>query len=342
MTHNSECNSDCCSQDASRGSRKQRYAAFCQSTYVPIYSKPWWMDAICGAAHWDVWLYEQNDQVVAAMPYYVEQRAAGTYITKPPLTQNNGIVFTYPPGAGALACAKFEEKVIDAAARFIESLGLVVYEQQYHYSFTNWSPFSWRGYSALPRYTYVIEDTSDLEGVWQGLSSSYRKNIKKGLRNAAIVHGMDPDMFYDEHAKVFERQGLSVPFSRELWSGLYQAVFEHGQGEILFSQTNTGIASVLFLVWDEKSMYHLLGGTMPGFNGLETYNALTWQGIKLAHERGLAYDFEGSMIKRIAKSFREFGGTPKLYFRIRKVFNPEVIRSEAQAAIKGLESDGIS
>ena len=76
---------------------------------------------------------------------------------------------------------------------------------------------------------------------------------------------------------------------------------------------------------------------MPGFSGLETYNALTWTGIELAHEKGLAYDFEGSMIERIAKSFREFGGTPELYFRIRKVYSPEVVRMEAEQHVSRLE-----
>jgi len=43
------------------------------------------------------------------------------------------------------------------------------------------------------------------------------------------------------------------------------------------------------------------------------------------------------MIKRISKSFREFGGDPKLYFRIRKVFDPEVVRTEAERQIARLE-----
>lgn len=73
---------------------------------------------------------------------------------------------------------------------------------------------------------------------------------------------------------------------------------------------------------------------MPEYQNLETYNALIWNSIKFAHEKGLKYDFEGSVIKRISKSFREFGGDPKPYFRIRKVFNPEIVRQEAEDLIK--------
>lgn len=27
---------------------KEEYQEFCETTYVPIYSKVWWMDAVCG------------------------------------------------------------------------------------------------------------------------------------------------------------------------------------------------------------------------------------------------------------------------------------------------------
>ena len=72
--------------------RKEEYSLFCNKEYVPIYSKPWWLDAVCGANNWDVWLYKPNGIVEAAMPFYIENRNGYRYITKAPLTQNNGII----------------------------------------------------------------------------------------------------------------------------------------------------------------------------------------------------------------------------------------------------------
>lgn len=315
---------------------KEKYAQFCALTYVPIYSKAWWLDAVCGAENWDVWLYETGGRIDAAMPYYLEQRAAGLYITKAKLTQNNGIIFRHPANGGKIAHAKLEEKAIDAACRFIEEMQLAVYEQQYQPSFQNWLPFSWNGYTALPRYTYIIEDTSDIDAVWAGISSDYRRNVRKGNRCGTIHEGLSPERFYEEHAKVFEKQNLPVPFSYDFWMRLYNTLTEHNACKILYAEDQGVISGVLFLVWDEKYVYHLLGGAIPELSTLETYEALTWQGINLAHTMGLAYDFEGSMIKHISKSFREFGGEPKLYFRIRKVFSPEVIRAEAEQQIERL------
>ena len=120
---------------------KEKYVEFCKDIYVPIYSKAWWLDAVCGEDKWNVWLYEHNSQIFAAMPYYFESRGNYKYITKALLTQNNGILFKYPEGAKSIAKQNFEEKVIEAACSFIKELNIDVYEQQYHYNFTNWLPF---------------------------------------------------------------------------------------------------------------------------------------------------------------------------------------------------------
>lgn len=309
---------------------KEKYLNFIETIYVSIYSQPWWLDAICEADNWDVWIYESNGNVCAAMPYYFENRGGYKYITKALLTQNNGIIFKYPDGAGNIAKRAFEEKVINEACNFIESLGLGVYEQQYHYSFNVYLPFYWNGYSAIPRYTYVIDKHISTEEAWKKMSSNYRKKTKKGSRNGIIKYDLGEDEFFSYHEKIFTKQGLECPFSKELWKRLYRACcIEQQCGKILSSVNEQGdIQSILFLVWDQESMYQLLGGSMPEYQGLETYAALIWEGIRLSREMNLHYDFEGSMIKRISKSFREFGGDPKLYFRIRKVFKKEILEKE--------------
>ena len=101
---------------------KDRYKLFCEKVYVPIYSKPWWLNAVCGEENWDVWLYANGNDVLAAMPYYTEERNGYKYITKAPLTQNNGIIFRYNRDIGKISKQIFEEKVIKEATAFLASL----------------------------------------------------------------------------------------------------------------------------------------------------------------------------------------------------------------------------
>ncbi len=320
---------------------KEKYSKFENTIYIPIYSKSWWMDVVCKTENWEVWIFEREGDICAAMPYYMEQRGKYQYITKAPLTQNNGIIFKIDESAKPETIAKFQEHVIDEANRFIESLRIDVYEQQYHYSFDNWLPFFWNKYTEITRYTYLIEDTSNIEIIWNGISSNYRKNIRKAMKIAKVYEGYDADEFWNLHKKIFEKQGMECPFSYDLWIRLYCACIDHKCGKILYAKdAYNHILSILFLVWDEESVYHLLGGSMPEYQYLQTYNMLTWEGIKFASQKKLKYDFEGSVIKRISKSMRQFGGKPKPYFRIRKVFNPEIIRTEAENQIMMMELNG--
>lgn len=311
-------------------SAKQCYQRFCEQTYVPIYSQPWWLDAICGFENWDVWLYEKGGKILAAMPYYMEQRGEYKYITKAPLTQNNGIIFREETRKLAKDAA-MQEKIINAACDFIESLELDVYEQQFQHSFNNWSPFSWRNYTLLLRYSYIIEDTSDMSKIWDGFTTENRNAIRKGQRLCSIDSEISPDQFYREHERIYKRQSLPCPFSEELWLRLYKACEEHDAGRMFCARDENGeINALMFLIWDTRSVYLLMGGAMPEYSGNQAYPALIHHGINIAHDRGASFDFEGSMIKRIARSYREYGAIPYPYYRIRKVFNPQIIRKETE------------
>lgn len=310
---------------------KVLYEKFCQEVYVPIYSQPWWLDAVCTSDCWNVWLYMSNNEIWAAMPYYYEKRGEYKYITKAPLTQNNGILFRYPKGISVVGKSAHEEKIINAANDFIEGLSLDVYEQQYHHSFRNYLPFFWNCYTAIPRYTYVIDKETSIEEAWNSVTSKQRSVIKKGRRGGEYSEDISKEVFYEEHQKIFEKQGLDCPFSYDLWNRLYESTKIENQGKMAcYKDRENHILSLVFWVWDSETVYQLLGGGMPQYQNLDTYDSLIWDGICMAKEMGKAYDFEGSMIKRISKSFREYGGEPKQYFRIRKIFNKEIVQMECE------------
>lgn len=321
---------------------KEKYSKFCEANYVPIYSHPWWMDAVCEPENWNVWLYESGTDVLAAMPYYFEARGEFRYITKAPLTQNNGILFKEASGRKLVTEAELQEKIINAACAYIKGLGVDVYEQQYPPSFQNWQPFFWNNYTNTLRYTYIIRDTLNWDKVEEGISSKYRNKIHKGQRLTNVDEWADRDAFYTEHERVFLRQGKRCPFSRELWNRLYDACAAHEAGRMFRATDAEGnLHALLFLVWDQQYVYHLLGGYMQEFSSSQAYPALIYHGIHLAHEKGLAYDFEGSMIRQIAIAFRQFGGVPMPYYRIRKVFNPDIVRREAEDYIRRIQEEDV-
>ena len=68
----------------------------------------------------------------------------------------------------------YEKEIIFEIDDKLKELGIDYYNQNFHYSFLNWQPFYWKGYSQTTRYTYVIRDLSDLRTVFSNFSKSKR------------------------------------------------------------------------------------------------------------------------------------------------------------------------
>ncbi len=304
--------------------KKEKYQIFCDSTYTPIFSQSWWLDITCNG-NWDVYLFESGGEVIAAMPYYIHDTHGLKKITKPLLTQNNGIIIKYPKDQKYFKKLHYEEKIINKVCDFIEDLPIDRYEQQYHYSFTNWLPFYWRKYQEITRYTYVIENTQDMNCVWNDFSPNLRNMIRKSEKNNLMIReDLEISAMYEVNKMTFDRQNIEIPYSLKFLIKLDEACKSNNCCKNYYAiDDENRIHAIIYLIWDQQSMYLLLGGSNPELRKSQAYDALIYRGIKLASDLGLKFDFEGSVIKQIEHSFREFGAVQKPYFRIYKDFKKQ-------------------
>lgn len=301
---------------------RERYRELCRrDNSIPVFSQAWWMDTVCGTDNWNVYLIGNGMDIKAAFVYSIQENEKGKYIGRISLTQNNGIWIKYPQDQGIIARQSYEEKIVNEICDFIESLDLVKYDQQYHYHFTNYLPFFWRYYKETTKYTYVIEDTANLEAVRLGYSSKLKNVLRKAEKYLHIEEENDLDEFYRINRMSFERQGIEIPYSFEYFRRIVKACEENHAGKLLCARDEDGnVQSVAMLIWDAMSVYYLLNGTNPEVKSYQGNDLLIDASIEEAHKLGLKFDFEGSVIKNVNHAFREFGGTPKPYFRISKEF----------------------
>ena len=317
---------------------KELYNKFCEKNYIPIFSQPWWLDAVCGKSNWGVHVLEKSGQFLGAMPYYVEIRNGYEIITKAHHSQNNGIILSYLPNMKYVAKLDRQEEVVNEMCDYIESLEVDKYEQQYHYTFTNYLPFKWRGYEAMVRYTYVIDDTSDMDKICADFKYIVRNQIKKAEKIVTVKEGMDIEKFYNINKLSYDRQGIEVPFSLKLLSRIENCCVEHDCRKILYTQDEEGnIHSVAYLVWDEESLYFLINGIDTEFTWSQSNSLLIRESIREAHKLGKKFDFEGSVLQPIEHIFRGFGAQQKMYFRIYKTFNREMDQSKVNSWAKNTE-----
>ena len=119
---------------------KDEYRELCRSeTTIPVFSRDWWLNAVCGPDHWDVAVARSGEQIVAALPYYITRNWGVDIIKMPQLTQHMGVWIKYPQGQKHTSRLSLEKKVmtelIDNLPRFD------CFHQKFHYSITNWLPF---------------------------------------------------------------------------------------------------------------------------------------------------------------------------------------------------------
>jgi hypothetical protein len=160
---------------------KQKYREFCKKEKnIPIFSKDWWFDAVCGEDNWDVIIVEKGGEIWATMPYCIKKKFGFTLITMPLLTQTLGPYIKYTKNQKYYKKLSWEKEIMNA---LIEQLPKFDYFlQNWHYSVTNWLPFYWRGFKQNTRYTYIVENLNIEE---------LEKNFETDVRRKAIKAGVE-------------------------------------------------------------------------------------------------------------------------------------------------------
>jgi len=299
-------------------SNKNIYRELCATeSTIPVFSRDWWLDAVCdGADNWDVALVENGGEVMATMPYYVKHKYGFTLLTQPPLTQTLGPWIR--PSSAKHAKALGQQKHLMYG--LIEQLPKCdLFMQNWHYSITNWLPFYWKGFSQTTRYTYVIEDLSDLDKVFSGFEHSKRKNIKKSEKIINIVFDITADQFYDNHQMTLLKQNSKISYSKDLFKRIYKAGYQNDSARTIAAYDQYGnLHAALFVIWDNQSAYDLISTIDPDYRNYGAASLLIREIIKFVSVRTNKFDFEGSMIEQVERSFRQFGAIQKPYFFISK------------------------
>lgn len=305
---------------------KEQYRQFCQNEKdIPIFSKDWWLDAVCGVDNWDVVLVEKGGQIVGALPYFVKKRYGFFRISMPQLTQNMGVYIKYPPGQKYYKKLSWEKEIM---SELIEKLPKFdSFSQSFHYNITNWLPFYWKNYQQSTYYTYVIENIS-LENLQKIYETDTRRRRRKRAINAGIevIESENVDKFYELNTMTFKRQSQKIGYSLDFIKNLYEICKKNDCVKMYFAKYQDKIIAANFLVYDSSSVYYLMGGIDPEYKDLGAMDIVQFEGIKFAIENNKNFDFEGSIIESIEKYFRSFGAIQKPYFHISKT-NSNIIKA---------------
>lgn len=299
---------------------KERYIEWAaKQEYVPVFMMPWWLDAVCAGKEWDVLLAEdEQGEIIGVMPYLLRKRAWMKYIIMPQQTQTGGIWVTPEITADrwktAEVCRSIKEQ--------LDRMGLAYYYQQYMPGSLCVDAMRALGFKTKERVTYRIEDLSDMDAVIEGFS----KNKKRQLQKALSLHAdrtMEVEDFYRFHSDCLAAKKRKISYSREFLLVLERKARRLGQCGILSICNADGVPyAAAFLVWDKNFMYYLIPTINPAFGDSGAGALLVLEAMKMAREKQVLFDFEGSMERGTAKHYKQFGSTPVTYYGVEKYYKP--------------------
>jgi lipid II:glycine glycyltransferase (peptidoglycan interpeptide bridge formation enzyme) len=295
---------------------KTIYREYCRTKQnLPVFLYDWWLDAVCGHDNWDVSLVRNDSELIAFMPYYLKKVLFFNISVMPQLTQFLGPWINYPNDLKLSNRAEFEKKMMNEL--IVNLPDCDHFEQNFHFSVKNWLPFYWKGYSQTTRYTYIIEDLTNADRIFENFSPGKRKNIRKAEETVEVRYDLSAEEFYSHHKKTLASQGMNISYSEELFKKIYDAAYSQKSGRTIYAaDTNGNIHSALFVIWSKYSAYDLISSIDQDYKSSESASLLVWEMIKYLSGKSYRFDFEGSMIESVERSFRQFGTEQKAYFNV--------------------------
>ncbi len=294
-------------------SDKDKYKYYTKNNNdIPIFSRPWWLDAVSDEGYWDVILYEKNNNIYGSLPFFIKKKNIFKLSILPRLTQKLGPYF---------ADSKFNdnEKIFSHLSKKLPYTNY--FDQNCHHTINNQKIFINEGFTVKNMRTCIIEDIKNINEIKNNFSKNRRYDLSKAKENNLNTNfNVNPNLFYEEHVKNLKKRGLKINYSKNFLIRLFDACSENKSGKLIgvYDNSNNYLA-LCFIVWDD--LYAYLIGLTTNSDNLKTgaSSLLIFNSINYLIGKTKNFDFEGSMDENIYKFYNSFGTITKNYFKIKSI-----------------------
>lgn len=301
---------------------KQLYRDFCETTAVPVFFQPWWLDAVCGEANWAVCLVQNKlGNIIAALPYFSTKKWSFSIINQPKLTPHLGVWYTDLEREMSIDKRySLEMKLMDKLVSQLPHSAYISFNLLPN--ITNWLPFFWKNYQATTFYTFQLKGLENKAQLFQNFKGSVRTEIRNATKIFTFEKSESLEIFWHLNELTFQHQGLKMPYSKAFFENLDTILKNKNQRQIYTVKNKKGeVVAVAYLLFDKKTVYYLASGLNRNLDKNCAISFLIWQILQHLPPEIEVFDFEGSMNPNIANRFRSFGGKLVPYFHLYKSGN---------------------
>jgi hypothetical protein len=280
-----------------------------------LFQDDWWLDAVAPGA-WQAIEIGRGQDVQARLPFVLRRHALYSTIRHPPLTGFMGPWFRQTGAKPASALGREKEL---ANELFAQLPPCDFFSMNFHPEVTNWLPYYWMKYEAVPRVASVISPLGTEAELWDGLQPNIRREIRKAKKQVEVVRSDDVELLIELNRKTFGRQHLELPYSPLDLQRVDAACVARKARNIYFARDEQQrIHAAVYTVFDDRCAYYLLGGADPALRNSGASSLLLWNAILDAALTSACFVFGGSIHEPIEHFIRAFGGEQKTYMNVRR------------------------
>lgn len=274
-----------------------------------LFEQPWWLDIVAPNNWKEIIVRNEKEEVIARQAIVID----GNSVKMPELTQTLGIWIREDIRSDYGKQKRIINEILEQLNGYKKVSFCLAPENTYVL------PYRWSGYYYESRFSFRINDLSNLENLYLGFNKTAKKNIRYAKKKVSITNDMNNEQFWEMLEKTFAVQNRKCPIRKDLVERILRACIERGNGKIFCAKdSEKNIHSCAFFVYDDKVCYYLLGATDPQFRSSGAQSLVIWEGIQFAAEHSIIFDFEGSMVEGIENFFRQFNNVCIPYYCIRK------------------------
>lgn len=300
-------------------SNREEYIEFAKTqSHLPLYFRPIWLDAVSDS--WDAVLAKDGGQIIGAMPYHFSVSHSIRRIQGFQHTKYNGFYVAQPEEAKPYRRYSLNKKALTLLSEQLHNLPVDYIEIAAPPMLTDCSPLHAQGFTIETMYTFRIPWRESFNNTWAAMHSRVRNKSKNKAGLIIKEDAYGPDALQRQIEGSFQKQGLHTGLTVDFLNRIYCALKQEDRASILTAEDSSGtIHGAICFVWDNDTLYYEFGGENPALRSSNSLTLLMLDGIRIAHEKKLIFDFDIGMNKGFQDFAASFGAVAVPYYRLRKV-----------------------
>jgi hypothetical protein len=262
-------------------------------------------------------IFSDNQELIGGFAFSRKTVMGFPFFGNPPFTPSIGL-FYHNPAENAAKRLGNDKEVLDAVARFFRNYRFPIQRYCLPPDIIDMQPFYWNGFKVIPHLTYRIGLQVPENTLYSNISAKLRNNIKKAANDGISTRQISAYAGAESlilNTYIRNDTGINP---EHILNIIYK--FANPQNSFAFgAYKNDILIAVSFFLHDDRTVYYMFGGYSEEFKHEGAGASTLWDAIRYAKALGLTtFDFEGSMIPRIEKYFRSFGGEIRNYFTLNR------------------------